>query len=99
LILENKINPVFCDFELSPYKAEKIVWSEYRGILLEHGLRTRSVQEAEKISGSKKIYHPFWIGYYKKRKGYDFKALDAVSGEIQSVRMRKVFLKAFRQMN
>ena len=34
----------------------------------------------------------------KKKKGYDFKALDAVSGEHQGVRMRKLFMNALRKI-
>jgi len=98
LAVESKQNPLVSDFELSASEAEKIALSEYKALLLEHGLRTRSFPQAEETSGSRKIFYPFWIGYIRKRKGYDFIALDAVSGEIQGIKMRKVFMKAFRQM-
>jgi hypothetical protein len=88
----------FCEFELSVSDAKKIAMSEYKALLLEHGLRTRSFPQAEETSGSRKIFYPFWIGYFRKRTGYDFKALDAVSGEIQGIKMRKVFMRAFHQM-
>jgi hypothetical protein len=88
-----------CDFELLPSAAEKIAMDQYRGILLEHGLRTRSHPQAKEISEGKKIFYPFWVGYFKNKKGfYDFKALDAVSGEIQGIKMRRVFIKALRQL-
>ncbi len=96
-LADNHFLPVH-DFLISPSVAEKIALKEYKGILLEHGLRTRSFSQADKILRSQKIFYPFWIGYFKKGRGYDFKALDAVSGEIQGIRMRKIFLKAFRQM-
>ncbi len=96
LELESGTKKTVCRFELSEREAEKIVMSEYRAFLLEHGLRTRSVPRAEKISGGRKIFYPFWIGYFTKKGRYDFIALDAVSGEIQGIKMRKVFLKAFR---
>ncbi|MGD2295290.1 MAG: hypothetical protein PVF22_05585 [Candidatus Aminicenantes bacterium] len=86
-----------CDFELFPSDASKIALEQYKGILLEHGLRTRSFPRAKEISEGKKIFYPFWIGYIKKRKGYDFKALDAVSGEIQGIKMRRLFIQAFRK--
>jgi len=41
----------------------------------------------------------FWIGYILKKKGYDFRACDGISGEIQGIKMRKVFLRAFREMH
>jgi hypothetical protein len=56
--------------------------------------RTVSIQE---ISAPERIHYPFWVAYFKRRGSYDFKALDAVSGEVQGVKMRKVFLAAFRQ--
>ena len=98
LDLANSQNLPAHDFVISPSVAEEIALKEYKGTLLEHGLRTRSFPQAEKILGSQKIYYPFWIGYFRKGRGYDFKALDAVSGEIQGIKMRKVFLKAFRRM-
>ena len=52
----------------------------------------------QEISEPEKVHYPFWVGYFEKRGSYDFKALDAVSGEAQGVKMRKVFLAAFRQM-
>jgi hypothetical protein len=87
-----------CDFAISSSDAAKTALDRYKGILLEHGLRTRSHPRAEEMSEEKLIHHPFWIGYFKKKKGYDFKALDAVSGEIQGVRMRRVFIKALKSL-
>jgi hypothetical protein len=87
-----------CDFEISADEAAKIALDQYKGILLEHGMRTRSQSYITKISEGKKIYYPFWVGYFKKKRGYDFKALDAVSGEIQGVRMRKLFMNALRKI-
>jgi hypothetical protein len=87
-----------CDFAISSSDAAKMALDQYKGILLEHGLRTRSHPRAMEISDGKRIYYPFWVGYFKKKKGYDFKALDAVSGEIQGVRMRRVFMRALREL-
>lgn len=98
LDVDSGMKRIFCDFEISPADAGKIVLSEYKAFLLEHGLRMRSALHTEKISEGRKIFYPFWIGYFKKRGRYDFIALDAVSGEIQGIKMRKVFMKAFRLM-
>ena len=87
-----------CDFKISSSDAAKMALDQYKGILLEHGLRTRSHPSAEEISEGKKIFFPFWIGYFKRKKGFDFKALDAVSGEIQGIRMRKLFMNALRKI-
>jgi hypothetical protein len=66
--------------------------------LLEHGLRTRTHPSAEEISEGRKVLYPFWVAYFKKKKGYDFKAIDAVSGEIQGIRMRRLFMNALRKL-
>lgn len=98
LELQDNLNLPAHHFVISRPEAEKIALKEYRGILLEHGLRTRSSPQVEEVLGIQEIYYPFWIVYFKKGRGYDFKALDAVSGEIQGVKMRRVFLNAFRGM-
>jgi len=95
---EPKMPASTCDFKISSYDAAKMALDQYKGILLEHGLRTRSHPHASEISEGKKIFFPFWIGYFKKKNGYDFKALDAVSGEIQGIRMRKLFMNALRKI-
>ncbi len=99
LEIEKELVTRTCDFELLPSAAEKIAMEQYKGILLEHGLRTRSLPYAKEISEGKKIFYPFWIGYYKNKRGYyDFKALDAVSGDIQGIKMRRVFIKALKKL-
>jgi hypothetical protein len=87
-----------CEFEISSSDAAKLALDQYKGILLEHGLRARVHPQAAEISEGRKIYYPFWVAYIKKKKGYDFKVLDAVSGEIQGIRMRRVFMKALRKL-
>ena len=87
-----------CDFSLSREEAKQIASEEFRGLRLEHQMRRRSLLSTPQIAGIGTIYYPFWVGYFRRKKGYDFKAVDAVSGAVQGVKMRKVFLKAFRQM-
>ena len=94
----DSLNVPHPDFDISQSVAEKTALEEYKAILLEHGLRTRSFPRAAQILRIQKIHYPFWIAYFRKGRGYDFKALDAVSGEIQGIKMRKVFLRAFRLM-
>ncbi len=88
-----------CDFIISSSDAAMMALDQYKGILLEHGLRTRSYSHAKEISEGRKIYYPFWIAYFKKKKSYDFKAVDAVSGEIQGIRMRRVFIRALKSLS
>jgi len=88
----------FCDFSQSPGVAQETAVHEYRWLLLEHGLRNKRGVSVQEVSDPEWVYYPFWVAYFKKRATYDFKTLDAVSGEVQGVKMRKVFLAAFRQM-
>jgi hypothetical protein len=88
-----------CDFVLPASEAQEIALKEYKTILLEQGLRSRKTVTVETISEGSKIYYPFWIGYFRKGKAYEFKALDALSGQIQGIKMRKVFLKALRHLD
>ena len=87
-----------CDFVQSPGVARETAMDEYRWLLLEHGLRNKRQVSIRKISEPEKVHYPFWVAYFKRRGSYDFKALDAVSGELQGIKMRKVFLAAFRVM-
>ncbi len=90
-------NPV-CPFVISQTEAQRKAIKYYKWLLLEHGLRTRTKSTVEKVTGVKAIYYPFWVGYFQRSKAYDFKAIDAVTGELQGVKMRKILLKALREM-
>lgn len=79
--------------------ARETAIEEYRWLLLEHGLRNKRTVSIQEISEPERVHYPFWVAYFKRRGSYDFKALDAVSGEVQGVKMRKVFLAAFREMS
>ncbi|UCF21162.1 MAG: hypothetical protein JSU87_07180, partial [Gemmatimonadota bacterium] len=81
-----------------PGAARETAMQEYRWLMLEHGLRNKRKVSIRAISEPERVHYPFWVAYFKKRGSYDFKALDAVSGEVQGIKMRKVFLAAFRQM-
>jgi len=83
-----------CNFLLSSENAREKAVKEYKWLLVEN----RAVSALKEISEGSQIFYPFWVGYFKKGGAYDFKALDGVSGEIQGVKMRKVFLKGFREI-
>lgn len=87
-----------CDFDLDQDEAQKMVAHHYGGMVLEQNARTREVSSIKEIIPLGKIFYPFWVGYFRKKGGYDFHAVDAVSGERQGVRMRKVFMHAFRHI-
>lgn len=88
-----------CDFVLKSDDAREEAIDKYKWSLFEHDLRNKRMITIKEIVSQKKIFYPFWIGYILKKKGYDFKACDGISGEIQGVKMRKVFLRAFREMH
>jgi hypothetical protein len=88
----------YCEFELSATEARGIAMEEYRRMLLEQGLRNKTKTTVRSISEAEPLHYPFWVAYFRKGDGYDFKVLDAVSGEVQGVRMRKVLLRALRQL-
>jgi hypothetical protein len=95
---KDKVEHPVCQFVLSPAEAQQKAVDKYKWLQLEHKLRIKQKFEIGEISEGKRIFYPFWVGYFQKGKGYDFKIMDAVSGEVQGVRMRKVFLKALRHL-
>jgi hypothetical protein len=87
-----------CPFVLSPSEGETRVQGWWQGITLEQGLRRKHPTPETSIGSHRKMYYPFWVGYFETKNAYDFRAVDAVTGDKQGVRMRKVFLRAFREM-
>ncbi len=87
-----------CPFVLSPSEGEARVRGWWRGVNLEKGLRIKHPTPEASIGSHRKMYYPFWVGYFETKNAYDFRAVDAVTGDKQGVRMRKVFLRAFREM-
>jgi len=91
-------NPV-CEFIISSAVAEQVARDFCRGYILEQGLRLKNQAQLKHIQLVQKLFYPFWVGYFQKGNKYDFKALDAIAGVVEGIRMRKVFLKAFRFLN
>lgn len=87
-----------CEFFQSPEAARRTALDEYRGFLLEHGLRSKRAVTVGAISEPERVLYPLWVAYLKRRGAYDVRALDAVSGEGQGVKARKVLLAALRRM-
>lgn len=85
------------NFELSFEEAEKIAENEYRGVILQSGLLTKTPSRLKEIKKIYEIYYPYWICYYKKGNSYNFSVMDAVDGGLESVKMKPVFLKALFQ--
>lgn len=87
-----------CPFLLSPSEGKARIRGWWQGVTLEQGLRTKHPTPEASIGSHRKMYYPFWVGYFAKKNAYNFKAVDAVTGDKQGVRMRKVFLRAFREL-
>ncbi|MEE9167838.1 MAG: hypothetical protein V3U24_10330 [Candidatus Neomarinimicrobiota bacterium] len=90
-------NPV-CLHELHREEALRIVSEEYRGRVLDESVRSKEVTTVKSVTMGEKTFYPFWVGYFEKGDGHDFGAVDAVTGERQGVRMRRMLLKALRQI-
>jgi hypothetical protein len=88
-----------CPYALSPEISRQQVKEKYQGRLLESNMRNKKQQTLGSLVEQTEFYYPFWIGYFQKGDRFDFKALDGISGSPQDIRMRKIFLKAFRNMS
>ncbi len=86
---------MFLDFVVSEEESEKACLENFRWHLVHHVLRRRVRASLKEIRSTEAIQYPYWVAYFKTRRGYDFRAADAVTGAIQGPRMRKVFLTAF----
>lgn len=94
----DKMEVPTCDVSISKEDAMKISTDFCKGLVLEQGLKFRKYSVVKQVRYLKQIFYPFWIGYFQKGKHYDFKAVDAVTGEIQRIKMRQLFLNALRLM-
>jgi len=81
------------DFVLTEEEAKKVAEDEYSRYLFENNLKTQNKVRVTDLSPGIKIFYPFWIGYFKRQKAYDFNVIDAVNGSKQGVKMRPVFIE------
>jgi len=77
------------EFSLTVNEAKKIARREFRYHL--HRLRPGLI--IQEVCLVAKAWYPYWIGYYKSKKGYIFEAIDGCSGKVQGVKMRSLFTK------
>jgi hypothetical protein len=80
-------------FRLEKDIARKSAVSEYGRWIYRHNLKNPNKVNIESMSEGEQFYYPYWISYFRRRKGYDFEAVDAVGGELQGVRMKPVFME------
>ena len=99
LQVESRTCDLSCPFCISMIEAKKRALESYRWLLMEHRSPNRGKLSSMRIIRDREILYPFWVGYFQRRQALDFRAIDGVSGEFQGLKMRKVFLKAFRHMD
>jgi len=85
------------DFRVSAKEAERACRDSLRWHLVRQALRLKVKPSVKAIHSVEELYYPYWVAYFRRRDRYEFRAADAVTGEIQGVRMRNAFLTAFSQ--
>ena len=94
--LEQADSPRF-NFQISMEEAREKVLDECRWVLVKHGFHRRNLPRMEAVAGVRRFYYPYWVAYYRKRKGYDFRAVDGLSRAPIAIRTRRALLAAFAQ--
>jgi hypothetical protein len=84
-------------FSMTEPMARNIAMGEYQRLLLKNNLKNSNTSEIADLSTGLNVYYPYWIGYYKRKKGYDFEVIDAVGGGKQGIKMRPVFIDLILQ--
>lgn len=84
-------------FQIDIKAATDKVLDEYKWILVKHGFHRNSPPRMEAVTEAQRLYYPHWVAYYRKWRGYDFKAVDGVSLAPIGIRMRRAFLAVFSQ--
>jgi len=83
-----------CPFFLNENDVRDKAVDDYRRYLLRTSLKMRFTFRIDNIVEVRKMYYPFWIGYFKRKGKIDFDVIDALGGEHQGAAMRPVFIKA-----
>jgi len=91
--LGNELRGRLPQFRLELDIARKSAASEYGRWIYRHNLKNPNKVSIVSVSEGEQFYYPYWISYFRRRKGYDFEAVDAVGGELQGVRMKPVFME------
>lgn len=96
--LESVDAPCF-DFQVEVEKAKERAVDQCKWLLVKNGFHTNSPPMMQAVTNVKRLYYPYWVAYYRRRRGYDFKALDGISLAPIGLRMRRAFLAAFSHGN
>ena len=85
------------DFEISQNEAKTIALNEYKCHLLKHSLNKKVHSTVKSIQFDKKIYFPYWIGYFRRKGALDFDVIDGLNAERQGAKMRPIFMSLLLQ--
>lgn len=85
-----------CPFRVDADKGQPVLENRCRWVLIEQRLKQKKAAPRLEFSPVREIFYPFWLGYFKKRDAYDFRAIDALSGQEMGLKMRPLFLSALR---
>ncbi len=96
---EEKEDASAIPFLLAEKGVEPAVFSAARDFSLQVGIREKLPLKIGKILSKERMYYPFWMAYYSTSKGLTFTALDAVSGAVQGVKMRQVFVRVLKLLH
>ncbi len=84
-------------FRIGGEEAGEKALAAYRRALFGHVFHRLRRPTVKGVGEHRELYYPYWVAYYRTRKGYDFRAVDGIHGEPLSVRMRRAFLTAFAE--
>ena len=79
-------------FIISSNKAQEKIKDEYSNGLLFYNLKKKKNVQLKEIKEIDKFYYPYWVIYYRKKMSYNFSIIDAISGEAQGIRIKRIFL-------
>lgn len=88
-----------CPSRVTADKGQPVLENRCRWVFIEQRLKQKKALPRLEFSPVREIFYPFWLGYLKKRGGYDFKAIDALSGQEMGLKMRPLFLAALRALD
>jgi hypothetical protein len=80
------------NFKINPDQAQQLVRDEFHRLLMQKNLKNKANASIKSMQLQNKIYYPYWIGYFRKKGAWDFKVIDGVSGELQGLKMKSVFI-------
>ncbi len=83
-------------FLLNESQVTPLLLAAAKDFSLQVGIRQKQPLQVLGISSMHRVVYPFWVAYYTTPAGVHFTTLDAVSGAVQGVKMKPVFIRAFK---